>query len=187
MRLLNAMVFVGLGTALAAASASAQGRPLPVQRPPARAQQGSAGPVTPPPAEQRAERHGGGERWEYGRAPIRYSYLPAMILGGGQVYANFGYGYERVLRECAMAPALPSYGAQQVTPAQPTPPAYSQPEYTQPVPRAQTSSQAMIAQSQGNAAGVPTVSPVMHAGMPTQMADNACWTKAANGRVVVRR
>lgn len=182
MRLLNALVIVGLGTTFATASAAAQGRPLPAQRPPARAQQGSAGPVTPPPGERRGEQRGGGERWNYDRAPVRYAYLPAMILGGGQVYANFGYGYERVLRECTAAPALPSYGAQQ-----PTPPAYTQPEYTQPVPRAQTSSQAMIAQSQGNAAGVPSASPVMHMGMPTPVAANACWTKAANGRVVVRR
>ena len=184
MRLTTLLLIAGSGMALSAASAQAQGRPLPVQKPPARAQTGSAGPVTPPPAERgrvpRMDR--GGQYYERGRA--RVTYVPVMVARDGRIYANFGYGYERVLRQCSYPQVIAQTGVRQVVPQQPTPPAYTQPSVTQPVPRAQTSSQAMVAQQQGNAGAAGNS---MRTDSPSQAASGACWSRMPTGNITVQR
>ncbi len=179
----------GCAVALAGAPALAQGRPLPLQKPPTHAQTG-VGQASPPPAAPR----GPGDRWRDGGGYSgRWSgsgRVPVMIGSDGNVYANFGYGYERVLRQCTVQQIVQQPRVQQphvLQPhvQQPSPPAYSQPELTQPVPRPQTVSPSAQTPSlsgltSGNTQG-------MHVGPPTQLASAACWSRMANGNVSVGR
>lgn len=62
-------------------------------------------------------------------------YFPAMISGDGRVWANFGQGYEQVLRSCEAQYGYqyqPSYAAPTYTPPTYTPPSYSPPSYQTP-------------------------------------------------------
>jgi hypothetical protein len=202
MRLTRAFMIVGGGTALLAAPALAQGRPLPVQKPPTHAQTGTAG-QTPPPAASRADR-GRGERRErdgaYARRSSGYAYVPAMIGKDGFVYGNFGYGYERVTRQCSLFQTTQPSPAGPSTPPQP----YSQPQLTQPVPRPQTAAPAngtgstgltpahasppsTVGQTSGYSGLTTANSMPMHAGPPTQLAAAGCWSRLANGNVAVQR
>ena len=186
MRLRGTVMAAACGVALAAAPALAQGRPLPLQKPPTHAQIGT-GQATAPRAAQRGPsergRRGGG--YDRGWSGYGSGYVPMMIGQDGNVYANFGYGYERVLRQCTMQQTV-QQTVQQPRVQQPTPQAYSQPELTQPVPRPQTASPAtgtppsLSGLTSGNTQG-------MHVGPPTQMATAACWSRLPNGNVSVRR
>ncbi len=187
MRLARTLSVTAIGMALAAAPALAQGRPLPPQKPPTHAQTG-VGQASAPragergPSERGARREHGGSYYRDGsRYGSGYGYVPVMIGQDGNVYANFGYGYERVLRQCTSAQQV-----QQPRVQQPTPQAYSQPELTQPVPRPQTASPATGAQP--SLSGLTTGNTkAMHVGPPTQLAAAACWSRMANGNVSVRR
>ncbi len=184
MRLARVLMVTGCGMALAAAPLLAQGRPLPLQKPPTRAQTGTAGQAAAPRAAERAPSERG-RRADRGGAyyggSSGYRYVPVMVGQDGNVYANFGYGYERVLRQCTLAQTV-----QQPRVQQPTPQAYSQPALTQPVPRPQTASPAIGA--------TPSLSGLtsgntkaMHVGPATQLAAAACWSQLGNGNVTVRR
>ena len=164
---LSTMVMIGAGMALFAAPALAQGRPLPPQPPPARSQQGEAGPATPPalPPSSTVTPRAGFDRYGYNE-PMLYTAVPVTVASDGRVYANFGFGYQLVAQQCSPERFAPSYAA---TPASPAP--YTQPQVTQPVP-VQTNQPVPVqpgaAETTVNGAG-------------------ACWFRTRQGRVVVRR
>ena len=184
MRLTRVLMVTGCGMALAAVPLLAQGRPLPLQKPPTRAQTGTGQAAAPraagrAPSERGRRGDGGGANY---RGSSGYGYVPTMVGQDGNVYANFGYGYERVLRQCTMQQTV-----QQPRVQQPTPQAYSQPELTQPVPRPQTASPATGAQQPGLSGLTSGNTQAMHVGPATQLAAAACWLQLGNGNITVQR
>lgn len=181
------------------AIAGAQGRKGEVLRlPPAPGRGQLAGATPAPQATARPEhdrdgdgygRHGyhdDGYRADgYGRrGPVVYA-VPVAVTNDGRVFADFGRGYEQVLRSCAAqygstmgsAPqrngmqtyttptyTLPDYGSQQRLP------------YNPPVPAQQTESEKMAAQAtQGSAANQSYA----------VQRNPVCWTTDAQGRIIV--
>lgn len=164
MRHVTKMLVIGAGSALLAVPALAQGRPLPPQPPPTRAQQAEAGHATPPapaPSATVTPRYGYDPYYDYGQ-PVLYTDVPVTVASDGLVYANFGFGFQLVPNQCA---------AQRYTRAprvvQPAPPV--QPQVTQPVP-------------------VPAAPPQpvnVATGATAPSAAGACWTRTRDGRVVI--
>lgn len=115
------------------------------------------------------------------RAPVVMG-VPVVVTSDGRVFADFGRGYEQVLRSCAaqygsQTSSTPqAYGTQQYTTPTYTVPDYSAQQrlpYNPPVPAQQTESERMAAQSTQGSGGYATQdSPV-------------CWTADAQGRIVV--
>ena len=118
----------------------------------------------------------GGGHNPYARPYGGASVIPAVVLDDGSIFANFGYGYERVFRSCSGGGAVvrqPVVGSPLVVGSNgvvlsPVP------TYTQPVPNQQTSSQQMAARVTGH----PSVS------VPAQA---ACFNRDGAGRVFVVR
>ncbi len=186
MRLTRLFMLAGSATAMLAVPALAQGRPLPVQKPPTRAQTGTGAPSAPPPQarqerghSERADRDGGYYRQSDG---YRNGYVPVKIEQNGLVYGNFGYGYERVARQCTTSQPAPQTAARQ-----PTPQAYSQPQLTQPVPRPQSYSPTTTTLPSGYSGLTSPNTSAMHVGPPTPAATAACWSRSGNGTVTIRR
>ncbi len=173
MRTLTTMLIVGAGSALLAAPALAQGRPLPLQSPPPRSQQATsrATPPAPPPAPVvtptygtgygRAYNYGYGYGYGYGQA--LFPSIPVTVASDGRVYANFGYGFQLVPSQCS-AQRENRYSG----PTQPAGPV--QPQVVQPT--------------------VPMTNPppapvIVTPGAPGPGAAGACWTRTRDGRIVV--
>ena len=183
MRLTGPLMAAACGVALAAAPALAQGRPLPLQKPPTHAQTGT-GQVTTPRAAQRGPsergRRGGG--YDRGWAGYGSGYVPVMIGQDGNVYANFGSGYERVLQQCTLQQAA---GRPRVRP--PTPQAYSQPG----ADPAGAEAPALSRPPPGRSPAFPDSRRATRRACtscaPTQLASAACWSRMPNGSVSVRR
>jgi hypothetical protein len=98
-------------------------------------------------------------------------WVPAVVIGDGRVFANFGYGFEQVFRSCAGAvvvgqPTVIAGNGVVLTPPAPT--------YTQPVPNQQTASQQMAA---GNRAQATVIAP----------AYSTCFSPHSSGGVIVYR
>lgn len=98
-------------------------------------------------------------------------WVPAVVLGDGRVFANFGGGFEQVFRSCSGAvvvgqPAVIGGNGVVLTPQAPT--------YTQPVPNQQTSSQIMAA---GGHAQTVVSAP----------AHSTCFGRSPSGGVIVYR
>lgn len=98
-------------------------------------------------------------------------WVPAVVLGDGRVFANFGFGYEQVFRSCSGAvvvgqPAVVGGNGVVLSPQAPT--------YTQPVPNQQTSSQIM---AMGRQAQTVITTP----------AHSTCFGRNASGGVIVYR
>lgn len=164
MRFRGAMMLVAGGTALWAVPALAQGRPLPLPKPPAHSQQASAGPATPPPqtvTQQQETNYG-----PYRRSRVQMVRYAAQVSVDGRVYANFGNGLSLVQAECS---------AQQIGVAPAQQQAYGQPQVTQPVPQVQSVTAQAMAQNPGSGGSTVSAYP------------SACWTRAANGAVEVYR
>jgi hypothetical protein len=113
-----------------------------------------------------------------------YGNLPVVVLADGRVFADFGRGFEQIVRSCATAP---SYGYSQPAPVvqptvvQPTvtQPTISQPmPYTPPVPNQQTASQQMLP---------PQQNAQVLASQSTLVNSQACWTGNGRGLVYVAR
>jgi hypothetical protein len=157
MRILTKTLIIGAGSALFAMPALAQGRPLPPQAPPARAQQAEAGHATPPAPSQAPVVT---PRAGYGRSiydgPVVYTNVPVTVASDGRVYANFGSGYQWVPQQCS---AQQSSRTRSTTPGQVQIPV-------------QVGQQDVTPQVVGPA-------PINGAG--------ACWTRTRNGSVVVHR
>lgn len=107
-----------------------------------------------------------------------YGSIPVLVSPDGRVFADFGGGYEQLVRNCATPyanyqPATqPSAGMQ---------PAVVQPSplpYTQPVPNQPTASQQMATQQQQQVATLPRA---------TTLNSQSCWSADRSGRVMVGR
>lgn len=129
--------------------------------------------------------YGGG----YG-SPVVAS-IPVVLMPDGRIFADFGYGYEPVLRSCATAAAPVAYTT---APTQYSPPAYAAPTYSvpsygpqpfdQPAPAQPTAADQML----GAHLGQPSAQPAPGAGRAVQRpVISACWATDAYGRVFVVR
>jgi hypothetical protein len=145
--------------------------------------------IAPAPAaqpERDAERHH--------RSPGNYGRVPAFVAQDGRVYANFGYGYEQVLRSCSVqhSPgyAQPTYNPPAYQAPTYTPPTYSAstfgPSNTQPAPAQPTGSERALPSNQGTTVA-PTTAGIARAPATASTGGAACWTQDAEGRVVVVR
>jgi len=111
----------------------------------------------------------------YGQLPYGATPIPAVLLRDGQVYANFGNGYEPVYRSCYARsvvvgqPTVVGANGVVLSPARP-------PTYTQPVPNQQTASQQMSAQATGT----------QRVGV-SGAAQSACYNRDGAGRLFVVR
>jgi len=134
-------------------------------------------------------------------APHYQGAVPVFVANNGQIYADFGYGYEPVIRNCAYAGGVaysapvqsPTYSAPTYTPPAYTPPSYNPPTYTppsygqttfgakntQPAPAQATQSERDLAAA--NAA------PAAPQPQPQRAAAAACWRADEQGRVIVVR
>ena len=116
---------------------------------------------------------------------VFYGHIPVLVLTDGRVFADFGRGYEQVVRSCGLPV---SYGGQTNASSPVTQPVVVQPTvtqpaigtptptlpYTQPVPSQATTSQQMQTQ---------IAQPVQ----PNQQWNNSqwCWAVGPTGRVFV--
>jgi hypothetical protein len=112
-----------------------------------------------------------------------YGNLPVVVLTDGRVFADFGRGYEQVIRNCATIVNYSVFPTPVVQPTvvQPTitQPTISQPlPYTPTVPNQQTASQQMLPQ-QGNGQVLASQSTLVNS--------QACWTGNGAGLVYVAR
>ena len=117
----------------------------------------------------------------YGHGGFR-SDLPILLMADGRVFADFGRGFEQILRSCALPTT--SSSAQVVSPSglqqpvivqptvtQPAAPGIERLPYTPPVPNQAAPSQQMAA-----AGGR----------LPQEgLARQSCWAMSQNGRIVV--
>jgi hypothetical protein len=98
----------------------------------------------------------------YAPYPVAVTYLPAILMSDGTVYANFGFGYEPVRRACRQPRVLDGRG-------------FSREQYTHRAPNQETASAQNLpsAQAQRQAA--------------SRAAYSACFTRTARGGLVVVR
>jgi hypothetical protein len=159
-------------SALAASAAQAQSKPR------------VAGIAPPPPAQTTAG--------AANSSSVMYGSVPVLVTADGRIYANFGYGYEQVIRSCGFHPAASSTPAyrpsnvpsNQSAGAQPstTPPTYQPstfgPGNTQPAPAQPTESERMLPQGYAPP----------NAGAGQQRAGStACYTTDPRGQIIVIR
>ena len=104
----------------------------------------------------------------YPLQPVQFILVPALLLSDGSIFANFGFGYEPVLRSCS---AVVVTGQVQRVGANGVPLQTNALPYTQPVPNQMTASQQMIANGHRLSG-------------PAQL---SCFTHDAAGRVFVYR
>ena len=133
--------------------------------------------IAPPPAPQTRPFY---PHRYYGHGGFR-SDLPILLMADGRVFADFGRGFEQIVRSCALPTVysspqvVSSSGLQQPVVVQPTvtqpaAPGIERLPYTPPVPNQQTPSQQMAVQG----------------GFPQQsLASQSCWAMAQNGRIVI--
>lgn len=104
--------------------------------------------------------------------PVAFTLVPAVLMSDGTVYANFGYGYEPIVRPCAngavMSPngVTSTYGTVIYQPAAPT--------YVHPAPNPVTSPYTRTGQTTVVTTG-------------TQYASQLCFSRDASGRVFAYR
>jgi hypothetical protein len=104
--------------------------------------------------------------------PVAFTLVPAILMSDGTVFANFGAGFEPVVRPCNSAFLVGQHrvvGSNGVVLSAP-----QAPTYTQPVPNQQTASQQMVSSSQVR-------------GSPTSFAQFSCFGRNAAGHVFVLR
>ena len=105
----------------------------------------------------------------YPAQPVQFTLVPAILMSDGSIFANFGYGYEPVIRSCS---AVVVTGQPQRIAAGGVPLSRQNAmPYTPPVPSQMTASQQMIANGTRVSA-------------PAQL---SCFTRDAAGRVFVYR
>jgi len=111
-----------------------------------------------------------------------FATIPVVVFPDGRVFADFGRGFEQVVRQCGVVASVvvqPQAGVQP-TVVQPT---VTQPgvgvsptlPYTPPVPNQQTSSQQMLSRMPGPG------------GQTVVVNSQACWAANGHGRVYVTR
>jgi hypothetical protein len=103
--------------------------------------------------------------------PVAVTFVPAVLMSDGRVFANFGYGFEPIVRSCYGG------GGQRVVASNGAVLYHSQaPTYTQPVPNQQTQSQQMVSSGQTQTTMYSTNSGAL-----------ACFSRDAAGRVFAYR
>jgi hypothetical protein len=128
-------------------------------------------PTTPP---GRADGH---------RGPVFFGRVPVVILNDGRVFADFGRGFEQVVRPCGVpvnfgaesAPVVQQPGVVQPAVTQPAIGSSQVQPYTPPVPNQMTGSQQMLQAQQ------------LQASKSTVVNSQMCWSNDAHGRVFVGR
>lgn len=106
------------------------------------------------------------------RRPVAVSLVPAVLMSDGSVFADFGFGFEQVLRSCSnslVVGELTVIGSNGVVLSQP-----AAPSHMQPVPNHPTASQQNLSTARRTG---PTSAP----------AQLACFNRDAAGRVFVFR
>jgi hypothetical protein len=120
-------------------------------------------------------------RRSYGHAGFRDD-LPILLMADGRVFADFGRGFEQVVRSCTLPGGYSSSqivspsGLQQPVVVQPTvtqpvAPGVERVPYTPPVPAQQTPSQQMAARG-----GQLT---------PQGLGNQSCWAMSQTGRIFI--
>jgi len=117
----------------------------------------------------------------YGHGGFRDD-LPILLMADGRVFADFGRGFEQIVRSCTLPTGYSS--AQIVSPSglqqpvvvqpsvtQPAPPGVERMPYTPPVPPQQTPSQQM-AERGGQLA-------------PRDLGSQSCWAMSQTGRIFI--
>jgi hypothetical protein len=123
----------------------------------------------------------------YQTAPVFYGNVPVVVLPDGRVLADFGRGYEQIVRSCAVPVnyvVAPTVAVGQPTVVQPT---VVQPSaapvqplpYTPAVPNQQTASQQMLNQQ--------SMQVQQQAVQSTLVNSQACWVTNGYGQVFVAR
>ena len=100
---------------------------------------------------------------------MQFALVPAVLMSDGSIFANFGYGYEPVIRSCSAV--VVSGQTQRIAAGGVTLSQQNAMAYTPPVPNQTTASQQMIANG-------------TRVSGPAQL---ACFTRDAAGRVFVYR
>lgn len=101
--------------------------------------------------------------------PVQFTLVPAVLMSDGSIFANFGFGYEPVMRSCSHVVVVG--GPIQKVGAGGIPLGQANTPYTQPVPNQMTASQQMLANGHRLSG-------------PAQL---SCFTRDAAGRVFVYR
>jgi hypothetical protein len=105
--------------------------------------------------------------------PVAFNLIPAILMSDGTVWANFGFGFEPIVRPCgalvvAGQPSVIAGNGAQLFPSRPT--------YNQPVPNQQTNSQQMVAKHNNGSTVIVS-----------NAAQLACFGRDASGRVFAYR
>lgn len=111
-------------------------------------------------------------RTVFPRHPIAFTMIPAIILSDGTVVADFGFGFEPVFRSCRGAIVV---GQPRVMASNGVVLSQGTPSYTQPVPAQTTPSQQILPSAQ------------VRNGIVSAVAQTACFSRDAAGRVIVFR
>jgi len=133
----------------------------------------------PPPSPAPGQPGSDGDR---GREPERHRQLRApVMLSDGRVFADFGRGYEQVVRACGSTPApMAAAGAVVAGGTAAVQPAVSQPVVTQPAP-GMAASLPYTPAVPGQQAGLQPAQP----GIST--AAQSCWATDARGQIFIAR
>jgi len=151
-----------------------------------------AGPIggmapPPPPSHRQIQQPPYGSQYDhvpyasaqYG-SPIVGS-VPVVLMPDGRIYADFGYGYEPVIRSCTVSAPV-AYAA---PPAQYSPPAYATPTYNVPSYNPPAYNQPAATSSTSSQMGGQVASRRLR--NSTDPVTPACWLTDAYGRAVVLR
>lgn len=179
MRLSTAISVVMLAPLFAGASAVAG----------AQSQKPQIAGIAPPPPAPHPRASGQYHRRGMGHRGSRAVYrVPVRVDAGGRVFANFGYGFEPVLRSCGAqfsAPvnyAPPTYTAPSYAPPVYTPPTFGAHPTTQPAPAQLTESQRMARAAAGATQPQATSNRAATGSVTRHTA--ACWA-TQQGQIVV--
>lgn len=105
----------------------------------------------------------------YPAQPVQFTLVPAILMSDGSIFANFGYGYEPVIRSCSAV--VVTGQTQRIAAGGVTLSQQNAMPYTPAVPNQVTASQQMIANG-------------TRVSGPAQL---SCFTRDAAGRVFVYR
>jgi hypothetical protein len=113
--------------------------------------------------------------------PVAFTLVPAVVMSDGSIYANFGYGYEPIVRPCANAAVVTTngvmspYGTVTYQPAAPT--------YVHPAPNPVTSPYNRPGQTTVVTTGAQSAQYTQYA----QYSQQLCFSRDASGRVYAYR
>lgn len=112
------------------------------------------------------------DRTVFPRHPIAFTMIPAIIMSDGTVVADFGFGFEPVVRSCSGGVVV---GQPRVMASNGIVLSQGTPSSMQPVPAQMTPSQQILPSAQARN------------GIVSAAAQTACFSRDATGRVVVFR